>query len=65
MSKSRALFVKSIFVSMLAGSLCLTSGCTKVGPEYVVPIAQDELEIEVQTGDYLGVLPERADITNW
>ena len=62
---ARSLFVKSVVVSLLTGSLCLTSACTKVGPDYIPPTAQDELEIEVQTGDYLGILPQRADITNW
>jgi NodT family efflux transporter outer membrane factor (OMF) lipoprotein len=65
MKMSHSLFVKSVLTSILTGSLCLTSGCTKVGPDYVQPTASEELAMEVTTGEYLGVLPERADIANW
>lgn len=62
---ARSSFVKSISLAFLAGSLCLVSGCTKVGPEYVQPSGQGKLALEVKTGEYLGILPEPADISNW
>jgi len=65
MRQSRSVFLKSSLAALLAGSLIVLPGCMKVGPDYEPPATQDALEIDVNTGEYLGILPERADITNW
>ena len=65
MRQSRSVLLKSSLMLMVAGTLITLPGCMKVGPDYVPPVAQDELEIEVKAGEYLGILPEQVDIANW
>lgn len=64
MFKSYSVFTMSLLTTFLTSALVLLPGCM-VGPDYEPPVAQEDVDIEVQAGEYLGVLPERADITNW
>ncbi len=65
MRKLRSIVLKSSLSLILAGSLVVLPGCMKVGPDYEPPVISEDVNIEVQAGEYLGILPERADITNW
>ncbi len=52
-------------LACLAAAWLLLPGCTKVGPDYVAPTLDQDIQVDVAEGEYLGVLPEQADIRNW
>lgn len=46
-------------------ALALLAACAKVGPDYTPPALEKEIKVEVKQDQYLGVLPQQADIRNW
>jgi NodT family efflux transporter outer membrane factor (OMF) lipoprotein len=50
---------------MLLVSVLSILGCATVGPNYEKPAFEQQVELDVADGEYVGLVPKKADIQNW
>lgn len=46
-------------------AILVVSGCTKVGPDYIQPTFENDIKFEVADGQFFGLVPQKADISQW